>query len=184
KAYLEEALKLLKLSKGRALLLFTSYARMNEVANTLQRLVPWNVLVQSKMPKTDLLNNFKRDINSVLLATLSFWQGIDVPGESLTVVLIDRLPFTRPSLPIHIGRCQAVSESGQNGFMAYSVPEMTLTLRQGLGRLLRTGNDRGVLAIFDNRLIKCHYGKTILKSLPPSPLVKKLSDLQDFMKEL
>jgi ATP-dependent DNA helicase DinG len=183
-AFLEETVNLLKLSKGRALILFTSISRMKEVAAEIQSLLPWTVLMQSQKPKNDLLDLFKMDINSVLLATLSFWQGIDVPGESLSVVIIDRLPFTRPNQPLFKGRCRMVRERGLNDFMDYSIPEMTLTLRQGLGRLLRSNTDRGLLAIFDNRVTKSRYGSIILKSLPPSPLIKDSSKIKKFLKGL
>ncbi|MDR2300744.1 MAG: ATP-dependent DNA helicase, partial [Deltaproteobacteria bacterium] len=184
RAFMDETVKLLNLSKGRALVLFTSIARLKEVSRELQDKIPWPVMVQYEDTKANLLDRFKNNVNSVLLATSSFWQGIDVPGESLSVVIIDRLPFEPPSLPLFKGRERLLRERGLSPFYAYSLPQMLLTLRQGLGRLLRSSTDRGVLAIFDNRAASARYAKTIQKSLPPSHQAKKLSDLEGFLSSL
>jgi ATP-dependent DNA helicase DinG len=183
-AFLGDAVKLLNLSKGRALILFTSYKRLNEVSRALPALVPWTVLVQSQYPKMELLERFRTEVSSVLLATSSFWQGVDVPGESLSVVMIDHLPFERPNLPLHAGRCRLIEKRGGRSFNAYSLPQMTLTLRQGLGRLIRSANDRGVLAIYDTRVINSGYRKAIQKSLPPSKMVHSLSEVEEFLADL
>jgi ATP-dependent DNA helicase DinG len=157
---------------------------MREVADQLQPLIPWNVLTQFQKPKMELLDLFKNDVGSVLLATLSFWQGVDVPGESLSAVIIDRLPFGRANLPIILGRRKLIKSRGLNDFTDYYVPDMTLTLRQGLGRLLRNVTDRGLLAILDNRLLTKGYGRAVIKSLPPSPLVKNISEISEFLRDL
>jgi ATP-dependent DNA helicase DinG len=183
-AFLGEAARLIRLSKGRTLILFTSYKRMSQVAASLQPLIPFNMLVQSQKPKMQLLREFKADVGSVLLATSSFWQGVDVPGESLSVVIVDNLPFAPPSRPIVKGRCRLLARRGQNSFLCYSLPEMILTLRQGLGRLLRTSRDKGLLAVFDNRLIRQKYGRDTIKFLPPSPLVTELADIAEFLEDL
>ncbi|MDR0620325.1 MAG: ATP-dependent DNA helicase [Deltaproteobacteria bacterium] len=184
KAFLKEAVKVLNLSKGRALILFTSIARLKEVEQQLAPLVPWPILAQFKGTKADLLERFKSNVSSVLLATSSFWQGVDVPGESLSVVIIDRLPFERPTMPLYMARCRKIRRRGLNPFLTYSLPQMTLTLRQGLGRLLRTGTDRGLLAIFDHRVTTTRYGHLIAKSLPPSQLVTKFSEVEEFLANL
>ncbi|MDR2386765.1 MAG: ATP-dependent DNA helicase [Deltaproteobacteria bacterium] len=180
-AFLRETAQLLNLSKGRGLVLFTSNEKLKMAAAGLPDLVAWPVMVQNDDTKANLLERFKNNVNSILMATASFWQGIDVPGESLSVVIIDRLPFEHPFRPLAKGRKRLLEQRGQNAFNSYALPHMLLTLRQGLGRLLRSSSDRGVLAIFDKRAAHSSYAKDIQKSLPPSLKVDKLSDLEEFL---
>ncbi|MDR1051755.1 MAG: ATP-dependent DNA helicase [Deltaproteobacteria bacterium] len=184
-AFLEEVVPLLKLTKGRALLLFTSNDHMNYVADRLPRLVPYRVLVQNRHgAKSKILQDFTKDVSSVLVATSSFWQGIDVPGESLSTVVVARLPFEVPTSPLMLSRKALVDDRGGNFFNEYTLPQMILSLKQGLGRLLRRNTDRGVLAIFDNRVLTEFFGKKILASLPETRLVKKLDEAREFIVSL
>lgn len=127
----------------------------------------FNILMQGETNKRDLLHEFVNTENSVLLGTMSFWEGVDVPGDSLSCVIIDKLPFESPFEPVLKARLNAMQESGLNPFMNYQVPRAVTTLRQGSGRLIRSQQDRGVLMICDARLRRTHYGKIFLNSLPP-----------------
>ena len=171
---------LLKLSRGRAFVLFTSYRNLNYVAGEIEDRAPWPLLVQGRAPRTVLLDRFREETESVLLATQSFWQGVDVPGESLSAVIIDKLPFPRPDRPLVRARSDRLKEEGLDPFFHYSVPEAIITLKQGLGRLIRTGGDRGVLAVLDVRLIHKGYGKRFLESLHRSPLTHDPEHIRDF----
>jgi ATP-dependent DNA helicase DinG len=162
-----EALEILMKSRGRALLLFTSYRNMNEVNQELQDHLPFTVLMQGQKPKRILLAEFKEKIDSVLLATSSFWQGVDVPGEALSCLLIDKLPFEVPDDPLIAARMAHLTKQGKNPFFNYQIPRAIIQLKQGVGRLIRSSQDRGVIAIFDVRLRRKTYGQMFLKSLPP-----------------
>jgi ATP-dependent DNA helicase DinG len=179
----DEVERLLKISQGRAFVLFTSYRNMNHVSQAIRDRLPWPCLVQGEAPRTALLDRFRQDIHSVLLATHSFWQGVDVPGESLSAVIIDKLPFPRPDRPLIQARSQRIKEQGQDPFLSYSVPDAIITLKQGLGRLIRSNTDRGILAVLDVRLISKGYGKKFIKSLPPSPLTHNPQDLEGFFED-
>jgi ATP-dependent DNA helicase DinG len=183
-ALTEEIAKLLNLSQGRALVLFTSHRQMEKSSKVLAKKVKWRLLVQEEGQRSWLLSEFKKDINSVLLATYSFWQGVDVPGESLSSVIIDKLPFPRPNRPLIEARKRLIDEAGGNSFMEYFLPEAILTLKQGLGRLMRTETDQGLLAVMDPRLSKKHYGKKILENLPDSPQTADLKEVDLFFKKL
>ena len=167
-----EAMEILKKSRGRALLLFTSYRNMNEVHQQLQDRLPFPMLVQGQKPKRILLAEFKEKVDSILLATSSFWQGVDVPGEALSCLLIDKLPFEVPDDPLIAARMEQVTRQGKSAFFEYQVPRAILQLKQGVGRLIRSSQDRGVIAIFDIRLRTKSYGQTFLRSLPPCRLVQ------------
>ncbi|MDR1085947.1 MAG: ATP-dependent DNA helicase [Deltaproteobacteria bacterium] len=179
-AIIDEIEKIVNLSRGRTLVLFTSNYLMNNTFEALRRRLTWPLLVQNQMSRAKLLDEFKHDINSVLMATSSFWQGVDVPGESLSTVIIDKLPFPQPERPLVKGRTKMITESGGNFFKEYFLPEATLTLKQGLGRLMRKENDQGLLAILDHRLLTKFYGKDILKSLPPSPRTSSIDEVARF----
>jgi ATP-dependent DNA helicase DinG len=166
-----EALEILMKSQGRALLLFTSFRNMNEVNEALQDHLPFTVLTQGQKPKRILLAEFKEKIDSVLLATSSFWQGVDVPGEALSCLLIDKLPFEVPDDPLIAARMDHLAKQGKNPFFNYQVPRAIIQLKQGVGRLIRSSKDRGVIAIFDIRLLRKSYGQLFVKSLPPCRLV-------------
>jgi len=181
-AMAEEVEKLLILSRGRALVLFTSYKNMTYAAGHLSGRLPWPLLVQGQMGRAAILDEFTRRTDSVLLATHSFWQGVDVPGESLSAVIIEKLPFPRPDQPLVKARCALLSEEGRRPFWDYSIPAAALTLKQGLGRLLRQSRDQGLLAILDSRLLKSNYGPKLLKSLPPAPRTSNLAEVAEFFK--
>src|SRR6185295_8343398 len=162
---------LLEASQGRAFVLFTSYANMNAVAERLAGRVPWPLLIQGEAPKAALLETFRRTRNAVLLATASFWQGVDVVGDQLSCVIIDKLPFASPSDPVVSARIDHLKNLGENAFADYQVPVAILSLKQGLGRLIRSASDRGILAVLDSRLVERPYGRRFLTSLPPARLV-------------
>jgi ATP-dependent DNA helicase DinG len=167
-------------SRGRALLLFTSISAMRQAAGELAAVLPYPILVQGEAPRSLLLEEFQRRTRSVLLAVASFWEGVDVPGESLSCVIIDKLPFEVPSDPVMMARVDKIRTEGGNPFFDFQVPRAVLMLRQGVGRLLRSTTDRGVLAILDIRLFSKGYGRIFRHSLPPSPLVRELAEVQKF----
>ncbi len=163
----------LDLSKGRAFVLFTSYSQMTAMADRLEDFCldnRWRLLVQGRgMPRHQMLAEFKKDVHSVLFGTDSFWTGVDVPGEALSNVIITRLPFAVPDHPVTASRLEHIEEQGRNSFTEYSVPEAILKLRQGVGRLIRTAKDKGMVAILDNRILTKPYGRAFLASLPDCP---------------
>lgn len=163
----------LDLSKGRAFVLFTSYSQMTSLADKLEEHCEtrgWRLLVQGRgMPRHQMLAEFKNDTHSVLCGTDSFWTGVDVPGESLSNVIITRLPFAVPDHPLTASRLEHLEAQGYNPFTEYSVPEAILKLRQGVGRLIRTASDKGICAILDNRILTKPYGRAFLASLPECP---------------
>ena len=176
----QRILDLLVLTKGRALVLFTSFAGMRSAHDFLRQRLPFPILVQGEAPKQVLLDEFQSDTHSVLLAVASFWEGVDVPGEALSCVIIDKLPFEVPSDAVMMARMDAVRDQGGNPFFDFQVPRAILTLRQGIGRLMRKGSDKGILAILDIRLVTKSYGRQFLQSLPPSPVVRDIHVVADF----
>jgi ATP-dependent DNA helicase DinG len=177
----EEVVRLLELSRGRAFVLFTSYANMNAVAERIAGRVDYPLFVQGEAPKAQLLDTFRETPHAVLLATASFWQGVDVAGEQLSCVIIDKLPFASPGDPVVAARIDRLRNNGQNAFGEYQVPVAVLMLKQGLGRLIRTATDRGILAVLDSRLLTKPYGRRFLESLPPARLVHDLEAVAGFM---
>jgi ATP-dependent DNA helicase DinG len=163
----------LGLSQGRAFVLFTSYTQMTAMADRLEDFCldhGWRLLVQGRgMPRHQLLAEFKKDVHSILFGTDSFWTGVDVPGEALSNVIITRLPFAVPDHPLTASRMEHLEEQGINSFSEYSVPEAILKLRQGVGRLIRTQKDQGMVVILDNRILSKPYGRAFLASLPDCP---------------
>jgi ATP-dependent DNA helicase DinG len=158
--------KLLEITRGRAFVLFTSYAQMNDIYQRLLGEVEFPMLRQGDAPKSALLEEFRLTPNAVLFATSSFWQGVDVQGEQLSCVIIDRLPFAVPSDPVVAARVKAIDADGGNAFFQYQVPAAVITLKQGFGRLIRSLHDRGLLVLLDNRILKKQYGRTFVDSLP------------------
>ncbi len=180
-AIIEEIKQVLIKSSGRALVLFTSYKQLDEVYNGLRRDLPYTLLRQGEQPKGVLLNKFQRDLQSVLLATSSFWQGVDVPGESLSCLIVVKLPFAVPSEPLLEARLEHITHSGGNPFMDYQLPSAAILLRQGFGRLIRNQNDKGVLVILDKRIKRKAYGKTFLESLPSCRQIFKQEAITNFL---
>jgi len=175
--------ELLDRTEGRAFVLFTSYSALRDVHARLQPHIGWPLLVQGTASRTALLRDFRNTPNAVLLATSSFWQGVDVAGNALSCVIIDRLPFASPTDPLVAARISAIQQRGGQPFHEYQIPLATLTLLQGLGRLIRTKSDRGVMAILDPRLTRMSYGRRFLSSLPPAPITDDLADGDRFLRE-
>jgi ATP-dependent DNA helicase DinG len=178
----EEIARLLAVTEGRAFCLFTSYSQMNQIYELVRGRVQFPMLLQGTAPRMALLERFRTTPNAVLFATSSFWQGVDVPGEQLSCVIIDRLPFAVPTDPIVAARVRTLTDEGRNAFAEYQVPEAVLALKQGFGRLIRTRTDRGVLVILDNRIQRMQYGKIFIESLPEYSLSRDIAEVQRFMK--
>jgi ATP-dependent DNA helicase DinG len=176
----EEVLALTAASRGRAFLLFTSFANLHGVRERLRGKLDFPLLVQGERSRSELLDLFRATPSAVLLATSSFWQGVDVAGEQLSLVVIDKLPFASPSDPLISARIEWMERRGGSAFNDYQVPMAILTLKQGLGRLIRTATDRGALAVLDSRLLRMGYGERFLKSLPPCPLTHRREDVERF----
>jgi ATP-dependent DNA helicase DinG len=176
----QEVARLVSLSRGRAFVLFTSYANMNAVAERLAGEIPYPLLIQGEAPKPVLLEAFRSTPGAVLLATASFWQGVDVVGEQLSCVIIDKLPFASPGDPVVAARIERLTARGENAFADYQVPVAILMLKQGLGRLIRSASDRGILAVLDSRLVERPYGRRFLASLPPARLVHDLAEVESW----
>ena len=175
-----ECLEILRRTRGRAFVLFTSYAMLRAVEPPLRLGLAYPLLVQGTAPRGALLDEFRRTPNAVLLATSSFWQGVDVVGDQLSCVIIDKLPFASPGDPVTAARMEALTAEGADPFGDYQVPLAILALLQGLGRLIRHRSDRGVLAILDPRLKSMGYGRRFLASLPPAPVVHDLDAIARF----
>ncbi len=178
----ERIQEILKHSKGRALVLFTSYHNLDRVHLRLSGELPYPLFRQGQAPRSVLLERFTRDVHSVLLATGSFWQGIDVPGETLSCLIVDKLPFDSPGDPLVAARIDAIHKRGDNAFMGYQLPAAIIALKQGLGRLIRSSTDFGVLAILDARIVTARYGGQFLRSLPAMPVKHDLSDVEAFFR--
>src|SRR5580692_4408766 len=176
----ERIRKLLEITRGRAFVLFTSYAQMNDIHQRLLGEVEFPLLRQGDAPKSALLEEFRLTPNAVLLATSSFWQGVDVQGEQLSCVIIDRLPFAVPSDPVVAARVKAIDAGGGNAFFEYQVPSAVITLKQGFGRLIRSLHDRGLLALLDNRILKKQYGRVFIESLPKYKTTTELRTVEQF----
>src|ERR1035438_7123249 len=172
--------RVLEITKGRAFCLFTSYAQMRDLYERLLPVLDFPILLHGTAPRNALLEEFRSTPNAVLFGTASFWQGVDVQGEELSCVIIDRLPFAVPSDPVVAARMKAIEEAGGKAFFDYQVPAAVLTLKQGFGRLIRSLEDRGVLVLLDNRIRTKRYGQTFLASLPPYRMTATITDVEEF----
>ncbi|MCA9916268.1 MAG: ATP-dependent DNA helicase, partial [Anaerolineae bacterium] len=179
-AVVEAALPVLEASRGRAFMLLTSHRALKQAAELLQGRLPYPLLIQGEYPRNELLRRFREHGNAVLLGTGSFWEGVDVRGEALSCVIIDKLPFDAPDDPVLQARADALRAKGGNPFMDYQVPLAVIALKQGVGRLIRDVNDQGVMMLCDPRLISKAYGKVFLNSLPPMLRTRKLELVQRF----
>jgi len=168
---------------GRTFLLVTSYRALNEAAQQLASAISFPLLVQGQKPRTELLNQFRALGNAVLIGTSSFWEGVDVKGDALSCVIIDKLPFAAPDDPILQARLNAIRERGDNPFFSYQIPEAVISLKQGVGRLIRDGHDRGILMLCDPRLKTKSYGKIFMRNLPDMEITDKIADVESFMLE-
>jgi ATP-dependent DNA helicase DinG len=171
---------LVSASRGRAFLLFTSFANLHAVRKALDGKLPYPLLVQGEAPRGELLETFRDTPGSVLLGTSSFWEGVDVIGEQLSLVVVDKLPFAVPGDPLISARIDLVSSTGGNAFSDYQVPMAVLSLKQGLGRLIRSRTDRGVVAVLDSRIATSRYGERFVSSLPPYRLTHDREDVERF----
>ena len=179
---LAHAINLIELYQGKTFFLFTSHRAMENAYVQLQQQVNYPLLKQGQKPKHELIDEFKRLGNAVLLGTSSFWEGVDVKGERLSCVIIDKLPFASPDDPVLKARLKRIELKGRHPFIHYQVPQMIISLKQGIGRLIRDETDRGVIMIGDSRLITKAYGKRVIKALPNIPKVNKWQDIVDFVK--
>ncbi|HET9096445.1 MAG TPA: ATP-dependent DNA helicase [Candidatus Baltobacteraceae bacterium] len=170
-------------SHGRAFVLFTSYARLREVYALVRERIPFPIRLQGELPRTHLLEWFRSTPNAVLFATGTFWEGIDVVGEQLSCVIIDRLPFPSPGDPLVQARTESLEARGQNGFEHYMIPSAIVRLKQGFGRLIRSKNDRGLVALLDGRAASSRYGAIILNALPPATRITHLDELTEFFQQ-
>ncbi len=176
----DEIENVIEASRGRAFVLFTSYQQMRQTHELLRKRLEYPLLMQGDAPKNALIEAFRATPNAVLFGTASFWQGVDVQGEQLSCVIIDRLPFAVPTDPVVSARAEAIRESGGNAFYDYQIPQAALALKQGFGRLIRGTAERGVLVLLDNRISKLPYGRVFFESLPPYRFTTRLKDIQDF----
>lgn len=179
-AIINKIVPILQASQGRAFLLFTSYRAMHEAARMLEGELDFPMLIQGQMPKRELIEAFQSVGNAVLLGTSSFWEGVDVRGEALSLVIIDKLPFGSPGDPVMAARIDHMKQAGGNPFFEYQIPQAAIALKQGVGRLIRDVTDRGVLVLCDPRIRSRNYGEVFITSLPPMPITRDISEVEDF----
>ncbi len=182
-AIVEYVIPVIAASRGRAFFLFTSHRALKQAAELLEHRIDYPLLIQGSKPKNQLLERFKRLGNAVLLGTASFWEGVDVRGEALSCVIIDKLPFASPGDPLLKARLEAISATGGNAFFQHQIPAAVTALRQGIGRLIRDETDRGVLMVCDPRLLKRSYGQLFLDSVPPMRRTRELKEVQAFFQD-
>ncbi|MBK8253412.1 MAG: ATP-dependent DNA helicase [Polyangiaceae bacterium] len=175
----ERAAELVHLTSGGAFILCTSVRSMRALARRVSTLIKKPILMQGDGPKGALLSKFRSQNDGVLVATMSFWEGVDVPGDALRLVVIDKVPFAVPSDPVVAARAKSLEHAGKNPFVDYFVPQAAITLKQGFGRLIRSQKDQGIVALLDRRARTKSYGRSLLESLPPARRIDALDDLRD-----
>jgi ATP-dependent DNA helicase DinG len=180
----ERSIPLIRASRGGAFVLCTSHRAMHEIAERLKARIHFPLLVQGTAARATLLEQFAASGNAVLVGTASFWQGVDVKGPALRLVIIDRLPFASPGDPVLEARLTAIRQAGGDPFRDYQLPQAIMTLRQGIGRLIRDDDDHGLIAICDPRLHGKSYGRRILASLPPMPVLRDEAAAVAWLEEL
>lgn len=183
-AMVEVSLPVLKASRGRAFMLFTSYAMLHRVAQKMRGYEQWNLFVQGQAPRGELIEQFRKSTDAILLGTKSFWEGVDIQGTDLSCVIIDKLPFAPPNDPVMSARLKKVEQAGGKPFFDIQIPDAIISLKQGAGRLIRDENDRGVLMICDARLQSKGYGRKFIEALPPMARTQSLQDVQRFFGKL
>jgi ATP-dependent DNA helicase DinG len=179
-AFIERTIKILSFSNGHAFVLFTSHQALSRAANILSEKLDYPIFIQGRAPRSELLNQFRLTKHAVLLGTSSFWEGVDVKGEALSSVIIDKLPFASPGDPVLQARLNHLSKQGGNAFMEYQVPQAAIALKQGVGRLIRDVSDRGICTICDKRIVNKNYGKFLIKALPPMPVTHDIEEVEKF----
>ncbi len=182
-AVVQAAIPVIEASRGRAFLLFTSHKALQLAESLLRGRIAYPLLAQGEAPKAELLARFRRAGNAVLLGTNSFWEGVDVRGEALSCVIIDKLPFASPDDPVMQARIQALRDRGENPFMDFQVPEAVILLKQGMGRLIRDEHDRGVLMLCDPRLLGKSYGRIFLEALPRMRVTRQVEEVERFFSQ-
>ncbi|MBN2134203.1 MAG: DEAD/DEAH box helicase [Acidobacteria bacterium] len=180
----ERASEILKITDGSAFMLFTNYRGMEECYDIMTESTDYNIFLQGELGKSELIAKFKESKRAVLMATMSFWQGVDVPGEDLKCVIIDKLPFAVPSDPMISGMIEYLDSKGRSAFNEYQLPSAVMLLKQGLGRLIRHKQDYGIAAVMDKRLITKGYRKFFIQSLPPYRRTKSLEELEDYYRAI
>jgi Rad3-related DNA helicase/serine/threonine protein kinase len=183
KAIAREMYRLVKISQGRAFLLFSSRRMLDQAYDLMAPHLDYPVLRQGDMPRIELTRQFRQEKGAILFGLKSFWEGVDIVGEALSMVVIDKLPFDPPDDPVHEARVAQMKAAGENWFGIYVLPQAVLRLKQGLGRLLRTRDDRGVMAILDTRIYTKGYGKMVLEALPPARRTASIKDVERFFNE-
>lgn len=172
----EQIADLVAIPEGRAFVLFTSHRALQEAARRLRRTLSYPLLIQGQLPRHLMLERFRAAPGSVLLGTSSFWEGVDVPGEALSLVVIDKLPFAPPTDPLVSARMRLIENNHRDPFSDYQVPQAALALKQGFGRLIRRRDDRGIVAILDRRILARNYGRIFLATLPAG--IRRTSSLE------
>jgi len=181
---IEKIIPVLEASDGRAFILFTSHRALREAASQLTTDTDFTLLVQGEYPKQQMLDKFRLAKRTVLLGTASFWEGVDVRGEALSCVIIDKLPFASPGDPVTKARLEHMTANGQSPFFEFQLPSAALTLKQGVGRLIRDVEDKGLLVLCDPRLSSKAYGKVFVTSLPSMPITQEINDVKRFFRRI